>query len=82
MDHKVIGEQLYQERVRQHLTLKDVESRTHLPDSLISLVERGKRRNVALNTVLRIARALGISQLSTGLDDEIVVEFEEDSAKS
>ncbi len=70
MDHKVIGEVLYQARVRQHLTLKDVQARTDLSDSLISLVERGKRQNVALNTVLRIARAVGISQLSTGLDTE------------
>jgi len=70
-DSSALGEWLYLARIEQRLTLKQVEAKSGLTNSLISNIEKGKRPMVAFQTIYRLARALGISHLSL---DELVQE--------
>ncbi len=56
--HQVLG-LLKQERVRQNLTLAQLEERTGISQAALSRLETGKAANPTLETIYRIAAALG-----------------------
>lgn len=62
-----IGEVLRQARQEAGLSIRDLERLTGMASAAISQVENGVRRDPGFSTVLRLARATGIS-----LDDLVV----------
>jgi DNA-binding Xre family transcriptional regulator len=56
--HQVLG-LLKQERERQNLTLAQLEERTGISQAALSRLETGKAPNPTLETIYRIAAALG-----------------------
>lgn len=67
---KKIGEVLRQARLEAGLSTRDLERITGMATAAISQVENGLRRDPGFSTVLRLARAIGISL------DEIVLGME------
>ena len=49
-------------RLRRGWTQQELARRSRLPQSMISLMERGKKRNVTLATLTKLANALEIEQ--------------------
>jgi DNA-binding Xre family transcriptional regulator len=58
MLHQTVG-WLKQERERQHLTLAEMSRRTGIDQAALSRLETGKNSNPTLDTLYRVAAALG-----------------------
>ena len=56
--HKLLAE-LKRERLRQKLTLAEIEERTGISEATLSRLETGKASNPTLDTIYRISTALG-----------------------
>jgi DNA-binding XRE family transcriptional regulator len=56
---RALAASLKQERERQQLTLADVAKRTGMDQAALSRIENGKNANPTLDTLVRIAAALG-----------------------
>ena len=58
---KRIGEALKEARVGARLSARDLERSSGLATGVISQIESGKRKDPGFGTVLRLARAIGVT---------------------
>ncbi len=58
-----------QERLRQNLTLRDMEERTGIAEATLSRLENGRTENPTVDTLYRVAAALGKTVCWTFQDD-------------